>query len=126
MTDVAKPAPPCVLVIFGAAGDLTRRLLLPALSNLRRSKLLPDDFSIIGIARADKSDEAFRHDFDAGMRDFAKDAENGAAWKWLRERTSYLKGDLGDAATYRALGERLAKTGQLNVLFYLATPPVMF
>jgi glucose-6-phosphate 1-dehydrogenase len=126
MTDIAKPAPPCVLVIFGAAGDLTRRLLMPALYNLRRGKLLPDDFAIIGIARADKSDEDFRHDFDASMRDFAEGGENGAEWKWLRERIFYLKGDLKDTATYRALGERLAQINQNNVLFYLATPPSVF
>ena len=59
MTESAKPAPPCVFVIFGAAGDLTRRLLMPALYNLRRGKLLSDDFRIIGIARGDKSDEEF-------------------------------------------------------------------
>jgi glucose-6-phosphate 1-dehydrogenase len=126
MTDIAKPAPPCVLVIFGAAGDLTRRLLMPALYNLRCGKLLPDDFRIIGIARADQSDETFRQAFDSSMRGFAEGAENGAEWKWLRERISYLKGDLEDAATYRALGERLAKTGRHNVLFYLATPPSVF
>ena len=126
MTDIAKPAPPCVLVIFGAAGDLTRRLLMPALCNLRRGKLLPDDFSIIGIARADQGGETFRRAFDAGMRDFAEGAENGAEWKWLRQRMSYLKGDFAEAATWRALGERLAKTGQRNVLFYLATPPSVF
>jgi len=125
MTDMAKPAPPCVLVIFGAAGDLTRRLLMPALCNLRRGRLLPDDFSIIGIARAEASDETFRRAFDAGMRDFAAGAENGAAWRWLRERMSYLKGDFAEAATFRALGERLAKTGRHNVLFYLATPPAV-
>ena len=107
MTDIAKPAPPCVLVIFGAAGDLTRRLLMPALYNLRRGKLLLDDFRIIGIARAEASDETFRHAFDAGMRDFARGVENGAEWKWLRERMFYLKGDLEDTATYRALGERV-------------------
>jgi|RhiMethySRZTD1v2_1073278.scaffolds.fasta_scaffold55242_2 glucose-6-phosphate 1-dehydrogenase len=126
MTDIAKPAPSCVLVIFGAAGDLTRRLLMPAVCNLRRGRLLPDDFSIIGIARADQSDETFRRAFDAGMRDFAAGAENGAEWKWLRGRMSYLKGDFSEAATYRALGERLAQTGQHNVLFYLATPPAVF
>src|SRR5690349_3148354 len=65
MTESAKPAPPCVFVIFGAAGDLTRRLLMPALYNLRRGKLLSDDFRIIGVARGEKSNEAFRHDFDA-------------------------------------------------------------
>ena len=50
----AKAAPPCALVIFGAAGDMTKRLLLPALYNLRRSKLLPEDFAIIGVARTDR------------------------------------------------------------------------
>src|SRR3954469_25649675 len=126
MTDIAKPAPPCAFVIFGAAGDLTRRLLMPALYNLRRGKLLPEDFRIIGIARGEKSNEGFRHDVDAGMRDFAEGAESGAEWKWLRERISYLKGDLEDAATYRALGEQLAQIRQHNVLFYLATPPSLF
>jgi glucose-6-phosphate 1-dehydrogenase len=124
MEDRVKPAPPCVLVIFGAAGDLTKRLLVPALYNLRRAKLLPDEFSIIGIARADKNDEAFRHDFDDSMRKFASGSENGADWKWLRDRMSYLRGDLEDLETYQSLGKRLAKGG--NVLFYLATPPSVF
>ena len=56
MTDPVEPAPRCVFVIFGAAGDLTRRLLMPALTNLRRSALLPNDFKVIGIARGEKSD----------------------------------------------------------------------
>ena len=126
MTESAKPAPPCMFVIFGAAGDLTRRLLMPALYNLRRSKLLPDDFKVIGVARGDKSDESFRHEFDDGIRDFAESAENGSNRRWLRERISYLKGDLEDAATYRALADKLEKAGQENVLFYLATPPSVF
>src|SRR5580698_10082930 len=126
MEDRIQSAPPCVLVIFGAAGDLTKRLLVPALYNLRHSKLLPDGFSIIGIARADKDDEAFRHDFDESMRKFSSGAESEADWKWLRERMSYLKGDLEDAETYQGLCKRLAKSGKDgrggNVLFYLATP----
>ena len=124
MEDRVTPAPPCVLVIFGAAGDLTKRLLVPALYNLRRAKLLPDEFSIIGIARADKDDESFQHDFDDSMRKFASGSENGADWKWLRERMSYLRGDLEDFETYQSLGKRLASGG--NVLFYLATPPSVF
>jgi glucose-6-phosphate 1-dehydrogenase len=127
MTDRVQPAPPCTLVIFGAAGDLTKRLLIPALYNLHRAKLLPDAFSIIGIARAEKDDNAFRHDLKAGMGEFAKGWQDGADWNWLSERMSYLKGDLQDASTYRLLGERLAKSGAgCNVLFYLATPPSAF
>ena len=131
MTDRVQPAPPCVLVIFGAGGDLTKRLLVPALYNLRREKLLPDGFSIIGVARADKDDETFRKDFDGGMREFANGSTNGPDWKWLRERMFYLKGDLEDATTYRSLSEHLAKSGTKGsqggkVLFYLATPPSVF
>jgi glucose-6-phosphate 1-dehydrogenase len=130
MTDQVQAAPPCVLVIFGAAGDLTKRLLVPALYNLRQARLLPDGFSIIGIARADKDDDTFRRDFDASMHDSVNGSRNGADWKWLSQRMFYLKGDLEDAATYRSLGERLAKSGangsQGNVLYYLASPPTVF
>jgi glucose-6-phosphate 1-dehydrogenase len=60
MTTQSPSASPCVLVIFGAGGDLTQRLLMPALYNLRRAKLLPENFAVIGIARARKGDGAFR------------------------------------------------------------------
>ncbi len=125
-----QTAPPCVFVIFGAAGDLTRRLLAPALYNLRRAKLLPDDFSIIGIARSDKDDASFRKDLGAGLRAFADPSADGADWAWLSERMFYLKGEFQDADTYRRLGERIgrARNGKQggNVLFYLATPPTVF
>ncbi|HJP67870.1 MAG TPA: glucose-6-phosphate dehydrogenase [Sphingomicrobium sp.] len=131
MTERSLPAPPCTLVIFGAAGDLTKRLLVPALYNLRREKLLPDGFSIIGIARADKGDEAFRQSFDSSLREFSDGSQSDGDWKWLRERMFYLKGDLEDANTYRSLTERLAENGSKtkqvgNALFYLAIPPSVF
>jgi glucose-6-phosphate 1-dehydrogenase len=126
MIDRVEPAPRCVFVIFGAAGDLTRRLLMPALANLRRSRLLPDDFKVIGIARGRKDDAAFRGEFDGTMRERAGGANDGGDWTWLRERLSYLQGDLTDGATYQTLVERLRHGGADNVLFYLATPPSMF
>jgi glucose-6-phosphate 1-dehydrogenase len=55
-------APSCAFVIFGAAGDLTRRLLVPALYNLRCARLLPENFALIGIARADKDNQTFRQE----------------------------------------------------------------
>jgi glucose-6-phosphate 1-dehydrogenase len=131
MSDRVQTAPPCVLVIFGAGGDLTKRLLVPALYNLRRERLLPDDFSIIGVARADKDDESFRQGFDSSMQEFSNGSQNGADWTWLRERMFYLKGDFEDSNTYGALSERLARNGSKaqqggNALFYLATPPSVF
>jgi glucose-6-phosphate 1-dehydrogenase len=130
MTDRAQPAPPCALVIFGAGGDLTRRLLVPALYNLRRERLLPEDFSIVGVARGDKDDKAFRQGVEASLREFTNSSQNGADWQWLRERMFYLKGEFEDPNTYRLLHERLARDGKgspgRNALFYLATPPTVF
>jgi glucose-6-phosphate 1-dehydrogenase len=57
-SDVAQPAPPCVLVIFGGTGDLTRRLLIPALRNLRRDGLLAENFALIALGSRDIGDEA--------------------------------------------------------------------
>src|SRR5205085_4170379 len=64
-------SPPCILVIFGAAGDLTKRKLVPALYNLRKDNLLPENFAIIGVARAEMKDEEFRHRLRDDMNEFA-------------------------------------------------------
>ena len=68
--DSAPPPPPCTLVIFGATGDLTRRLLMPALRNLRRNGLLPDDFALIGVASRDIGEDGFREHLRKGMEQF--------------------------------------------------------
>src|SRR5439155_23202828 len=99
----AKPAPACTLVIFGAAGDLTKRLLLPALYNLRRSKLLPKESAIIGVARAAKSDEVFRTEVRAAFGNFATDHLAPDDVRWLSERTHYPRGDSTDPTPYPAL-----------------------
>ncbi len=127
----SQPAPPCALVIFGAAGDLTRRLLLPALYNLRRSKLLPDDFAIIGVARTDRNDETFRREVEADLREFATEQVAASDSRWFAERTYYLQGDFDDPATYARLTQRLTEVGAAhrtdgNCLFYLATPAQVF
>jgi glucose-6-phosphate 1-dehydrogenase len=125
-----QPAPPCILVIFGAAGDLARRLLVPALCNLRRANLLPRDFAVIGVARASKDDEAFRRDLAASLRELGGEAME-REWQWLAGRMFYLRGEFDDPATYPRLAQLLAKTEAAcrtggNVLFYLATPPQAF
>ncbi len=63
--------PPCVMVIFGAAGDLTKRKLIPALYNLKRSNLLSDNFAVIGVARAEMNDGEFRRRLRDDMNEFA-------------------------------------------------------
>ena len=119
-----SPAGPCILVIFGATGDLTKRLLIPALYNLRRAGLLPETFAVIGVARNPKDNETFR-------REVCPNAAGNADWKWLAERMFYFQSEFDDAATYIELGQFLAKTDAAhqtggNYLFYLATPPQVF
>src|SRR5690348_14342368 len=131
MAEDAKQASPCVLVIFGAAGDLTRRLLLPAIANLRRSGLLPEKFAILGVARSELSDDAFRHDVEADLKTFATAKVEDADIAWFAGRTYYMSGDFADPSTYTRLEQRLKEiagkheTGG-NCLFYLATPPQVF
>src|SRR5262245_24779826 len=119
-----QPAGPCVLVIFGASGDLTKRKLIPALINLKRDKILPQNFAVIGMARSKMSDDDFRARMTDDLRKLTKDADS-PEWKWLAPRVHYLPGDMSHADTYKALGERLAAcdrdlgTGG-NYLFYLS------
>src|ERR1700757_3218835 len=69
----AHKAPPCTLVIFGAGGDLTKRLLMPAIYNLAKAKLLPDRFAIIAVDRTPKPVESFRDYLAEGVRSFVSD-----------------------------------------------------
>src|SRR5437870_8626668 len=62
--------PPCTLVIFGASGDLTRRLLAPAIAHLNRDGAISPDFAIIGIGRTEYTDEEFRAHLESGAKEF--------------------------------------------------------
>ena len=131
VTTTQLPAPSCALVIFGAAGDLTKRLLVPALYNLRCARLLPECFALIGISRAEKDNESFRQDLGDGLHKFGSGKISADEWRWLAERMFYLPGDFDNPALYKALTKLLAETEKThhtggNVLFYLATPPQAF
>jgi glucose-6-phosphate 1-dehydrogenase len=127
----APPAPPCTLVVFGAAGDLTRRLLVPTLYNMACAKLLPERYAVIGVSREDTNDDAFRRDLEQSVRRFAKRSIEAETWRWLSERLHYLRGDFTLAETYDQLAKLFPtidaahETGG-NGLFYLATPPTLF
>ncbi|WP_431854241.1 glucose-6-phosphate dehydrogenase [Azospirillum sp.] len=127
----AAPAPPCTIVIFGAAGDLARRLLIPALYNLAARGLLSDRLGIVGVSRNVMPDEAFRDTVRAALRNFATDAVEPDVAEALLGRLFHVAGDFADPETYRRLTDRLADVaGRFgtdgNVLFYLATPPAAF
>ena len=101
--DEPRPAGPCAFVIFGASGDLTKRLLIPALYHLKRTGLLPEDFALIGISRAEMSDEDFRASLAASLRELSGEPIDSADWSWLASRMHYMSGDLGDPTTYERL-----------------------
>src|SRR5438105_2647456 len=124
-------ADPCVLVIFGASGDLTKRLLVPAIYHLKRAELLPDSFSVVGIARTQESSDALRQNLRNALGEFSKESIDDSAWNWLAQRIEYLPGDLDDPKTYERLGALLndidRKSGTNgNYLFYFAIPATAF
>jgi len=121
-----KAAGPCVFVLFGAAGDLTKRKLLPSLFNLVKAKLLPEDFALMGVSVDDLSVDAFR---DQVSEFLPTDDSEGR--DWLRKRLFYERGDFGDPNTFARLRDQLAKIDvewrtQGNYLFYMATAPKFF
>jgi glucose-6-phosphate 1-dehydrogenase len=131
--DRSRRADPCTLVVFGASGDLTQRLLMPALYHLAAADLLPDGFAVIGVARSPMSDTEFRGHIGDGLEKFAGVKLTTTTRKWLIERLFYLTGEFDNPQTFARLGDILARrrragdgNGNGNVLFYLATPPTVF
>ncbi|MGA7169763.1 MAG: glucose-6-phosphate dehydrogenase, partial [Candidatus Sulfotelmatobacter sp.] len=123
-----RAAGPCVFVLFGAAGDLTKRKLAPALFNLGKAKLLPDNFAVIGVSVDDLSLEDFRAQVTSFLPAGTDSAE---AIEWFRKRLFYERGDFADQNTFSKLRERLAAIDaeqhtEGNYLFYLATAPKFF
>ncbi len=126
-----QPAEPCVMVIFGAAGDLTKRLLIPALYNLKRSKLLPQEFAIVGFARSEMSSDDFRSKMSQEIQEFATVEVEPEFWDWFEERLYYLPGNFDEKNDYQHLKDLLAKVDQErgtrgNYLYYLATADNFF
>jgi len=126
-----RPSNPCTVVIFGAAGDLTRRKLLPALYNLKANGLLAREFAIVGVTRKEKGHEQFREEQSKDLHEFATRPLEEALWSELREALYYQAGEFTDQATYTRLAVLLTEASQRhhtggNVLFYLAVPPNLF
>jgi glucose-6-phosphate 1-dehydrogenase len=120
-------AEPCVMVIFGATGDLMRRKLMPALWNLRGEGCL-DSVQILGIGRTPMIDDEFRASMAEALLASGKIKDaNDEAWRKFAERIHYAPGELSDESTYfntaRLLKELAAGGGSTSHLFYLAIPP---
>ena len=125
---VTKPAPPVTLVIFGATGDLTRRLLVPAIINLTRSGLVGDDLTILGVGIDEGDDEFLRRRLDEFLSHLNPQAElnktRDDAWDRLRSRISYRSGDFTQDEIYDSIKLQIGSAA--NAAFYLAVPPSLF
>ncbi|HLI54019.1 MAG TPA: glucose-6-phosphate dehydrogenase [Acidimicrobiales bacterium] len=123
--EAARKAPPGVLVVAGASGDLTARKLLPALGQLARRRLLPHAFAVVGVARTEMSDDDFRR----AMSDAVPGDVQG--WSEVVKHSRYVAGDYSHPDTFDALGRVLSEVetdigSDGNRTFYLATVPAVF
>ncbi|MDT3672151.1 MAG: glucose-6-phosphate dehydrogenase [Aromatoleum sp.] len=132
-------APPCVMIIFGAAGDLTKRLVVPALYDLACAKRLPERFQLVGVDLVSQTKEEWNRNLSEMMSQFVANSSgefhvaqlDQASWRWLTDRMTYLRGDLNDPEAYRLLRDHLAGLDRNagtagNYLFYLAVADRFF
>ncbi len=121
---------PCIVVIFGASGDLTKRKLLPALYHLQQDGLLPEDFAVVGVARRDLS-ATFGPDMKDGILKGGGVEENDPKLAPFMDRVQYFATNFDDDAGFEKLKAYLAELDQKfhtngNRLFYLAVAPEFF
>ena len=135
----SKPAEPCAMVIFGATGDLTKRLVVPALYNLLRTKVLPANFALIGVGRSDLDAQKWCADLYAMLNsfignpaaEFDADHIDEVLWKRLTDKMVYVRGDLAAPELYAELRKVLddaerSKGTKGNAIFYLAIADQLF
>jgi glucose-6-phosphate 1-dehydrogenase len=131
LTREYKTADPCILVIFGATGDLTARKLVPALYNLANDGQLPAHFACVGFARRDKSHQDFRKEMREAIDEFSRTKTDDSIWQTFSEQLFYHKSEFGDDEGYKSLDRFLkdldGKCGTKgNRVFYLSTQPSFF
>ncbi len=134
-----NPADPCAMVIFGAGGDLTRRLVMPALYNLSRTKVLPKNFALIGVDLAPGTTESWRDDLHDMLKSFVGNAAaevdidhiDKVSWQRLAKKMSYIQGDLTKPDLYEKIHTALNEAEKAhgtegNAIFYLAVADRFF
>jgi glucose-6-phosphate 1-dehydrogenase len=126
-----KPAEPQAVVIFGASGDLTKRMLLPAFYHLFMERLLPEGFAIVGYSRSEMTDEEFQEHARRSIKEFGRCDPGGEEWEDFRRRLSYVPGKFDSEGSMEHLREHLEWTDRDQKtaggrFYYCATPPVAY
>ena len=129
--EIGRMADRCIMVVFGASGDLTKRKLIPALYNLLRNNLLPREFAIIGFAKEEMTEDEYRTLVREDLHEYAGAPKDCSLCDWLADHTYYMSGDFGNPTDFQRLDSQIKEletrhhtTG--NVFFYLATSPMFF
>ncbi len=137
---------PCVLVIFGASGDLTQRKLIPALFELEHQMRLPEGICVLGVSRTPMTDDQWRQALQPGVEKFAASVYSPDAWDRFSQRLHYFAGSATEPSVYSGLVKRINQIGlkhgtirrspgdvdpatpfaQPNVLFYLSVAPQLY
>ena len=123
---------PCIVVLFGATGDLAQRKLFPALFELARGGLLPDEFALVAFSRSTQDDDAFRAQVKEGLQKVARTQPlDEPTWERFASRLECISGGYDDPAAFERLRQHLDECGkrygtQGNQLYYLATPASTF
>jgi glucose-6-phosphate 1-dehydrogenase len=130
-TNANPTGSPCVMVIFGATGDLTKRKLIPALCNLAQDSLLSKQFAVIGFAGNDFTTDSFRKMLADEIPKYSQVNIDPKVWAWFTERIYYVKGDFQDPEAYKRLEQQIEEaekqhSTQGNKFFYLAVAPRFF
>ena len=126
-----RGAPPTVVVIFGASGDLTARKLIPAIYNLSFDNLLPADFHLVGFGRKAIPDEEFRSIAAAAIKEFSRRELDAEVWGRVAANTSYVSGGYDEKAGFDRLAAHIKDIekgvgSEVQSLFYISTPPSVF
>src|SRR3990170_4863698 len=126
---LAQRPDPCVMVIFGASGDLTKRKIVPAIYSLALRGLLPERFGLVGAARTPESDDQFRTRMRAAVEEFGRDELRNDVWEQLAQGMRYVSTDFAKPGSEERVAQVMSEldrelgTGG-NRVYYLAVPPV--
>jgi glucose-6-phosphate 1-dehydrogenase len=123
-----RTAEPCILVIFGATGDLTKRKLIPALYSLAFRRLLPDRFAIVGAARTEQTTDDWIEMMKEAVQEHGRDEFRDDVWDWLAAGMRYLSMDFADEERANELSSTLTELDEKrgtaeNRVYYFAVPP---
>lgn len=126
-----RGAPPTVVVIFGASGDLTARKLVPAIFNLCLDNLLPNEFYLVGFGRRPIADDSFRTTMDEAIEQYSRRPLNKEVWERVRQNMTYHVGGYDDEGAFISLAETIDAIERdlgraVQRLFYISTPPSVF